>query len=172
MSYKTVLCKFYARGTCLRGAACTFAHGSGELRGRNSSADGGGAAGAERLEVSYDCPILGQTITVLFDSGTVIDADEFWLAFVAPFYSTLPTTSNAFMEYRSRFCNPTRQTTYRNRPFKSDEQEKFTLYLQQQYTELKSADNPWVSRTNLSLEDVKKLSKNRAQQTAQVQCFR
>lgn len=32
--FKTVLCRYYARGGCKDGKSCSFAHGKGELRGR------------------------------------------------------------------------------------------------------------------------------------------
>lgn len=37
-SWKTALCRFFARGACGRGAGCAFAHGTGELRSPPSGA--------------------------------------------------------------------------------------------------------------------------------------
>merc|ERR1712014_171240 len=39
-SYKTVMCKYAAQGTCTKGDACTFAHDESELSGGSSLSDG------------------------------------------------------------------------------------------------------------------------------------
>ena len=119
--------------------------------------------------MTYRCEILGVSISVPFPASKKetqeMSDDLFWLSFVAPFFSTLPNSLSAFLEYKSRFCNPVKHASYKTRPFDKDEEAKFTAFLATQYENLASCG---VTSTKLTVQELSDLIMARKRKGAKV----